>query len=83
MARQGRGGLGCPAVHLIYAVGTVLIHADALRAALHLGLLAAIGWWARGTDIWVGSLATCHPHRRGLGFPPLSENKRGTMGFEN
>lgn len=34
--------------HLVRAVGAVLVHADALRAALHLSLLAEVGWGQRG-----------------------------------
>lgn len=30
--------------HLICAVGTALVHADALGTALHRSLLAAVGW---------------------------------------
>ena len=38
--------VGKVASHLIRAVGAVLVHADALGAALHLGLLAAVRWGA-------------------------------------
>lgn len=39
------GEVGRPAAaHLVSAVGTVLVHADALGAALHLGVLAAVCW---------------------------------------
>lgn len=30
--------------HLVCAVGTALVHPDALGTALHLSLLAAVGW---------------------------------------
>lgn len=36
------------AAHLVGAVATVLVHADAFSAALHLGLLAAVCWGEGG-----------------------------------
>lgn len=41
MRRLGRRP-GWAATHLVRAVGAVLVHADALGTALHLGLLAAV-----------------------------------------
>lgn len=45
----------CPAslavvAHLVCAVGTALVHTDALGAALHLRLLAAVGWGAEANE---------------------------------
>lgn len=45
-AQEGRR---VTAAHLIGAVGTVPVHADALGAALHLGFLAAVRWRAEGS----------------------------------
>lgn len=60
--------------HLVRAVGAVLVHADALRAALHLSLLAEVGWGQRGHAHGEGpsghhTLSHSHPHP-GMGCPP-------------
>lgn len=49
VAQAGPASLALGA-HLVCAVGTALVHTDALGTALHLRLLAVVGWGAEANE---------------------------------
>lgn len=77
----GRGTGGPAAAHLVGTVGAVLVHSDALGAALHLGLPAAVGWVGTGQTTEPTSRRPGPPHCSARGAAGLSPvHRRGNGG---
>lgn len=79
MAQAGPASLAVVA-HLVCAVGTALVHTDALGAALHLRLLAAVGWGAEANEGGVSPATILpqlrlHPREVWILSPKLREDK--------